>query len=72
MTSALIWHTYIVFLSKNNKTMDLEFNMQKDLTETYKQLKKMIATALGGDEFENIANPEARIVADAYEDSFKI
>ena len=28
--------------------MELEFNMQKDLTETYKQLKKMIATALGG------------------------
>lgn len=52
--------------------MELEFNVEKDLTETYKQLKKMIATALGEDEFENIANPEARIVADAYEDSFKI
>lgn len=44
--------------------MEIEFYEEKDLTETYKQLKKMITTALGEDEFENIANPEARIVAD--------
>ena len=43
------------------------------MTETYKQLKKMIATALGEDEFENIANPEARIVADgAWESCSKV
>lgn len=53
--------------------MELEFNVEKDLTETYKQLKKMIATALGEDEFENIANPEARIVADgAWESCSKV
>lgn len=27
--------------------MEIEFHEEKDLTETYKQLKKMIATALG-------------------------
>lgn len=28
--------------------MELKLHVEKDLTETYKQLKKMIATALGG------------------------
>lgn len=53
--------------------MKMEMGKEKDLTETYKQLKKLIATALGEDNFENIMNPEARIVADgAWESCYKV
>lgn len=43
--------------------MEIEFYEEKDLTETYKQLKKMIATVLGENEFETITNTEAKVVA---------
>lgn len=53
--------------------MELEFNVEKDLTETYKQLKKMIATVLGENEFETITNTEAKVVANGmWESCYKV
>ena len=51
----------------------LDFNVEKDLTETYKQLKKMIATVLGENEFETITNNEAKVVANGiWESCYKV
>lgn len=44
--------------------MKMEMGKEKDLTETYKQLKKLIATALGEEELENILNSDVKFVAD--------
>ena len=53
--------------------MEIEFYEEKDLTETYKQLKKMIATVLGENEFETITNAEAKVVANGiWESCYKV
>lgn len=65
-------HLHCLFVEKN-KTMELEFNVEKDLTETYKQLKKMIATVLGENEFETITNTEVKVVANGmWESCYKV
>ena len=51
----------------------LDFNVEKDWTETGKQLKKMIATVLGENEFETITNTEAKVVANGiWESCYKV
>lgn len=51
----------------------LDFNVDKDWTETGKQLKKMIATVLGENEFETITNTEAKVVANGiWESCYKV
>lgn len=45
--------------------MGLEFHEEKDLTGTYKQLKKIIASALGEEEFETITNTDVKVVANS-------
>ena len=43
--------------------MESKCNSKEDLTRMDKQLKKLIATALGENDFETILNPEAKYVA---------
>ena len=43
--------------------MEQKCNSKKDLTGMDKQLKKLIATSLGENDFESISNPDTRFVA---------
>ena len=43
--------------------MEQKCNCKEDLTGIDKQLKKLIATSLGENDFETISNPETRFVA---------
>ena len=53
----------MLFVCEKFKTMEPKCNSKEDLTGIDNQLKKLIATALGENDFETISNYEAKFVA---------
>lgn len=51
---------HLCCLFVKNKTTDTKCNSEMDLTGMDKQLKKLIATSLGENDFESISYPETK------------